>query len=444
MKKYLLHIPLLITLFTAACSFGPPDRDYESAIFSLSFTPEKSEKAVVDLISDARESIYVALYGFDNEPIEEALAEAYLRRGIDVQMVTEYDSETEGSWQRMIQEGIPVHLRNTNGIMHHKFFVVDRKYVVTGSTNLTEGMLKHFNNMMIINSPELAENFIREFRVLQAGTISGSSKDKDFSRLYMGPSDIYNHDPYDGDPYPVIDGPGSFYDASMGCTQVDVSGKNYIQCPEQEYSIGQFFVKPYFTPYRYAYPSYKADTGGLEYLYYNYDKALYQTANYNNALNVVIPLIENAQKSVTILSFAFTDRVIIDRLIKAYGRGVDVRVYMDYMMYRSQFMNSGATYIQLAEKIKNFKICRRADGGLLHHKVIMVDDEYLVLGSLNFSSNAVTSNDENFLVIRNAAPLISAFMREKDLINQYSYFVPDTDEFSGYFDENGDPEYGAY
>jgi hypothetical protein len=35
-------------------------------------------------------------------------------------------------------------------------------------------------------------------------------------------------------------------------------------------------------------------------------------------------------------------------------------------------------------------------------------------------------------------------MREKDLINQYSYFVPDTDEFSGYFDENGDPEYGAY
>ena len=37
----------------------------------------------------------------------------------------------------------------------------------------------------------------------------------------------------------------------------------------------------------------------------------------------------------------------------------------------------------------------------MHNKVIVVDERYVVTGSLNFSSNAENSNDENVIIIDN-------------------------------------------
>jgi phosphatidylserine/phosphatidylglycerophosphate/cardiolipin synthase-like enzyme len=46
----------------------------------------------------------------------------------------------------------------------------------------------------------------------------------------------------------------------------------------------------------------------------------------------------------------------------------------------------------------------RQDGnpGSFHHKVLIVDGETVVTGSLNFSQNADESNDENVVIVRNA------------------------------------------
>ena len=38
----------------------------------------------------------------------------------------------------------------------------------------------------------------------------------------------------------------------------------------------------------------------------------------------------------------------------------------------------------------------------MHSKAIIVDDEYLVLGSTNFSNSGENKNDENMLVIKNS------------------------------------------
>ena len=37
----------------------------------------------------------------------------------------------------------------------------------------------------------------------------------------------------------------------------------------------------------------------------------------------------------------------------------------------------------------------------MHNKVIVIDERYVITGSLNFSTNAETSNDENVLIIEN-------------------------------------------
>ena len=46
----------------------------------------------------------------------------------------------------------------------------------------------------------------------------------------------------------------------------------------------------------------------------------------------------------------------------------------------------------------------RQDGNryILHHKVIIIDEDTVITGSFNFSSSAAERNDENIVIVRNA------------------------------------------
>jgi phosphatidylserine/phosphatidylglycerophosphate/cardiolipin synthase-like enzyme len=52
--------------------------------------------------------------------------------------------------------------------------------------------------------------------------------------------------------------------------------------------------------------------------------------------------------------------------------------------------------------------------GLLHHKVMIIDEQIVVLGSYNFTNSAETRNDENLIVVYNtdiAAQFLAEFQR---------------------------------
>ncbi|HML23599.1 MAG TPA: phospholipase D-like domain-containing protein [Aggregatilinea sp.] len=55
----------------------------------------------------------------------------------------------------------------------------------------------------------------------------------------------------------------------------------------------------------------------------------------------------------------------------------------------------------------------RQDGNpdVFHHKVFIIDDDIVVMGSFNFSKSAADNNDENVLIIHNAA-IASAYLQE--------------------------------
>jgi phosphatidylserine/phosphatidylglycerophosphate/cardiolipin synthase-like enzyme len=413
MKKLIVFL----ILFFVGCDFfpqDPPKPKSNEEVCELSFDPAQSEALVINALDRARSTVDIALYGFDNDHICDALIDA-AERGVVVRAVTEYDSEGEGSWAKLIDEvrdnpkvSIDIKLGNSGGIMHNKYFLIDKEYIITGSTNLTEGMKVHFNNMVLIKSPSLIEDFQRDFEIMYAGYFAGKKGGSDtngFLELYSGQ--------FENDMW-----------------------------PETQYTIGKYKVNAYFTPYNYVFDSYKADDP-VEYTYFNYETgkvvstADTTTGNYNNAMNIIFPLLENAEKSIYIFSFAFTDKVVIDQLIKAHNRGVTVKVWMDYMMYRSGMSHSGRSILALAKEIENFRICRDPDGGLLHHKVILVDGNIVVLGSLNFSANAVTSNDENFLVFRDASDIHDAFMSEAAKINEFSHVLRVQDDD---FDDTDDGE----
>ncbi|MCG9131864.1 DUF1669 domain-containing protein [Candidatus Poribacteria bacterium] len=130
-------------------------------------TPYSLDKRLVARLADAAMQIDAALYRLDSAPIADALIEAH-HRGVQVRVVTETDNVDEAEIERLQEVGISVADDDDHdGLMHHKFIVIDERYVWTGSYNTTyNGAYRNNNNVIFIDSVPLAYNFTQEFRDL--------------------------------------------------------------------------------------------------------------------------------------------------------------------------------------------------------------------------------------------------------------------------------------
>jgi len=152
------------TISQTSCSIEP---ECESAPWcQVYFTYEDDvEGCTVDLIDSAQDNIYMAVYDLDLESVADALTRAS-DRGVNITMIMDNtQAEREASMCNCLQEkGIPLVLdRSKSDFMHNKVIVVDGKKVWTGSTNPTQnGVNKNNNNALVIESEELAENYIAE------------------------------------------------------------------------------------------------------------------------------------------------------------------------------------------------------------------------------------------------------------------------------------------
>lgn len=125
------------------------------------------EKQLVTRLATAASRIDAALYHLNSAPIADALIEAH-RRGVLVRVVTETDYVQETAVKNLQDVDIPVvDDDRREGSMHHKFVVIDERYVWTGSYNTTyNGAYRNNNNVIFIDSVPLAYNFTQEFREL--------------------------------------------------------------------------------------------------------------------------------------------------------------------------------------------------------------------------------------------------------------------------------------
>lgn len=141
--------------------------------------PYSLDKRLVTRLTNAETRVDAALYHLDATPVADALIEAH-NRGVQVRVVTEADNVDEKEIERLQEVGIPVADDGDNeGYMHHKFIVIDERYVWTGSYNTTyNGAYRNNNNVILIDSVPLAYNFTQEFRELffnaQDGTSAGA------------------------------------------------------------------------------------------------------------------------------------------------------------------------------------------------------------------------------------------------------------------------------
>jgi len=140
------------------------------------------EAALIAAIDKAQQSVDMAIYELESQPITDALIRAK-ERGVQVRVVTdgEYGLEDpDATFDQLELAGIPVVSDGARrGYMHNKFVVIDGLYVWTGSTNLKpNSFYRNNNNAMLIRSSRLAQNYTAEFEELFTGKFGpGSPKD---------------------------------------------------------------------------------------------------------------------------------------------------------------------------------------------------------------------------------------------------------------------------
>lgn len=150
------------------------------------FSPQDSlYPRLVRLIQEAEKSIYGAFYKIELKEISDALLEAY-ERGVKVRIFADdITSRDKKSRLDSLNKFFPVKTdEDSASFMHHKFCVIDEKIVWTGSFNLTSsGSSRQNNNAVVIMSPFLAAQFIKEFERLWEGELSSPSLTPSFVLL---------------------------------------------------------------------------------------------------------------------------------------------------------------------------------------------------------------------------------------------------------------------
>ncbi len=107
----------------------------------------------------------------------------------------------------------------------------------------------------------------------------------------------------------------------------------------------------------------------------------------------IIPLINNAKSYIYIPTFIITHDELSKALTNAKSRGVDVKIIVDAASVTSQRSKvSILRQVGIPVKVENY-------AGKLHSKSIIIDDKYVITGSMNFSNSGENKNDENSLII---------------------------------------------
>ena len=241
-----------------------------------------------------------------------------------------------------------------SGLMHHKFMVVDRAVVVTGSANFTPSCIHgdpgadrsrgNVNHLLRLRSRELAHTFAAEFE-----------------RMWG-------------------DGPGGKPDSRFGL------GKGG-EAP-QELLVGQTPVTVLFAPHRRRDP--------------------------HQGLVVLEKLLAGTRKQLDLALFVFSDQGLGNAMENLQQQGVKIRLLADPGFANRAFsevldllgtkLPDHRCGLEAANRpwqrpLESVGTPRLASGDKLHHKLAVIDNRTVITGSFNWSPSAAHQNDETLLVI---------------------------------------------
>jgi cardiolipin hydrolase len=139
-------------------------------VFEVHFFPNPSEEIhLINLISKAKTSLDIAMFTIKNVKIASEIKNIFSR---DVKLRILSDSECikmpSSNVYSLAATGISVKIDDSVRYhMHHKFCVIDKSVVITGSFNWTDQAVNHNQeNLLFIENKELALKYSNEFEKL--------------------------------------------------------------------------------------------------------------------------------------------------------------------------------------------------------------------------------------------------------------------------------------
>ncbi len=254
-----------------------------------------------------------------------------------------------------------------SGLMHHKFIVIDNRFVIVTSANFTlSGIhgdydnydsLGNVNNLIKIDSVELADIFTNEFNIMWG------------------------------------DGVGGKFDSKFG-----------LQKPRrdfQEVIFGDNKITVSFSPTSPTKPWIHSSNG------------------------LIGETLKSAEKSIDSALFVFSAQRLSNILETSHQKGVKIRTVIEpdfaYRFYSEALDMTGVALSNNCKyelnnqpwenPIQTTGIPLLTSGDLLHHKYAVIDKNIVITGSHNWTEAANTKNDETVLVIEN--PKVAAhYQRE--------------------------------
>ena len=124
---------------------------------------------------------------------------------------------------------------------------------------------------------------------------------------------------------------------------------------------------------------------------------------------LVLKVINSAHSDIRMLAYSFTSAPVVQALLNAKHRGVDIKLVVDKKNNVSED-RSGKARAALSALITAGVDVRTISVYAIHHdKVIIADHQTVELGSFNFSDAAAHKNSENVLVNWNNPSLAKVY-----------------------------------
>ena len=115
----------------------------------------------------------------------------------------------------------------------------------------------------------------------------------------------------------------------------------------------------------------------------------------DGVMDIILQEVYGAREEVVFLGYSFTSDPLAQALVEKARQGVRVMGVFDSDMVVA---NTGSDYEWQLNA--GLPVCRDGEKGLMHHKVIIIDQQVVITGSYNFTASAERYNDENILVLR--------------------------------------------
>jgi competence ComEA-like helix-hairpin-helix protein len=394
------------------------------------------EQQIIDVISQAKSSIDIAVQEFRLPKVAQALA-AKRKAGIKVRLILEntynrawskfspqevaklkprerekyqefhsfVDINKDGklSLEEISDRDALVILENAkipksddtsdgsrgSDLMHHKFVIVDNRIVVVTSANFTPSdihgdfkntnTLGNANNLVKIDSPDVASIFTEEFNLMWGNETKNNPKNN----------------------------PKNNSNSKITLTQ-KFGIKKPIRLPKT-IKVGDSKVTIHFSPTS-------------------------PTKLWINSSNGLInKILETATQSVDMALFVFSEQRFANTLETKHEKNTKIRVLIEKSFaYRPYSEGLDMMGFALADKCKyeldnkpwynpltTVAVPDLPKGDLVHHKFGIIDNKIVITGSHNWSEAANFGNDETLLIIEN--PVIAAhYNREFERLYQNS------------------------